>query len=329
MHAQTKERQGMGIVSPKIGFSPYITFDREQWARLRDATPLPLTEEDLEKLRGINENISLAEVEDIYLPLSRLLNLYVANRQQLYRATSDFLGNHTAEVPYIIGIAGSVAVGKSTTARIIQALLKRWPNHPKVDLVTTDGFLYPNHVLEARGIMNRKGFPESYDIRRLLKFMADVKSGKPEVVAPVYSHLTYDIVPGEYEVIRQPDIMILEGLNVLQTGTTDGGRHVPRVFISDFFDFSIYVDADEKDIEDWYVARFQTLRKTTFQDVNSYFHRYAGLSEEEAEAVARRIWREINKPNLHQNIAPTKARADLVLEKGEGHSVRRVHLRKL
>ncbi|WP_273366866.1 type I pantothenate kinase [Alicyclobacillus herbarius] len=328
MHVEMGAREPMGILSSRIGFSPYITLERDEWARLRDTTPLPLTEEELAKLRGINENISLAEVEAVYLPLSRLLNLYVANRQKLYQATRAFLNNTSAEVPYIIGIAGSVAVGKSTTARIIQALLKRWPNHPKVDLVTTDGFLYPNRVLEARGLMSRKGFPESYDIRRLLKFVADVKSGKPEVTAPVYSHLTYDIVPGEYEVIRQPDIVILEGLNVLQTGTSDG-RHGPRVFISDFFDFSIYVDADVHDIEEWYVERFQTLRRTTFRDENSYFHRYATLSDAEAEAMARQIWHEINEPNLYENIAPTKARADLVLEKGPGHTVQRVHLRKL
>ncbi len=328
MHVEIGVRQAMGIFSPRVGFSPYISFDRDEWARLRDTTPLPLTEEELQGLRGLNENISLAEVEAIYLPLSRLLNLYVANRQELYRATSGFLGSQSAEVPYIIGIAGSVAVGKSTTARIIQALLKRWPNHPKVDLVTTDGFLYPNHVLESRGLMNRKGFPESYDIRRLLQFVADVKSGKPEVVAPVYSHLTYDIVPGEYEVIRQPDIVILEGLNVLQTGTSDG-RRSPRVFLSDFFDFSIYVDADVRHIEEWYVDRFHTLRRTTFRDRNSYFHRYASLTDAEAEAMARRIWHEINEPNLRENIAPTKARADLVLEKGEGHTVQQVHLRKL
>jgi type I pantothenate kinase len=312
----------------KVRFSPYIYFTREEWAELRESTPLPLTEDELEQLRGINERVSLDEVSQIYLPLSRLLNLYVAATQNLYKATNTFLRNPAQKVPYIIGIAGSVAVGKSTTARIIQALLARWPNHPKVDLVTTDGFLYPNRVLEQKGLMNRKGFPESYDVRRLIQFVADVKSGVPEVKAPVYSHLEYDIVPDEYIVIRQPDIMILEGLNVLQS-TPPGGRRAPQLFVSDFFDFSIYVDAAEQDIQNWYLQRFHTLRETAFRNPNSYFHRYASLSYEEADAFARRIWREINAVNLRENIAPTKRRAHLVLEKGPTHEVRGVHLRKL
>lgn len=312
-------------------FSPYLTFDRDEWRRLRNNTPLPLTETDLIRLRGINEQISLEEVSEIYLPLSRLLDLYVTNSQEAYKATKTFLGHPTKKVPYIIGIAGSVAVGKSTTARILQALLARWPNHPKVDLITTDGFLYPNRVLEAHGLMKRKGFPESYDVKRLLQFLADVKSGRPEVTAPVYSHLSYDIVPGKVQSIRQPDILIVEGLNVLQTGKIEdrNGRHIPQLFVSDFFDFSIYVDADETDIEHWYVERFKVLQRIAFNKPESYFHRYANLSEAEATKTARQIWREINGLNLRQNILPTKLRAHLILNKGTNHSIQRVKLRKL
>lgn len=309
--------------------SPYISFSREEWAQLRASTPLTLSEAELTKLQGINEKLSIYEVSDIYLPLSRLLNLYVAATQELHKAASAFLGDNTKKVPYIIGIAGSVAVGKSTTARILQALLARWPNHPKVDLVTTDGFLYPNRILEERGLMKRKGFPESYDIRRLIQFMAQVKSGHPEVVAPVYSHLAYDILPDEHQVIRQPDILIVEGLNVLQIPRDDNPRHIPQVFVSDFFDFSIYVDADEEDITKWYVERFKVLRNTAFQNPNSYFHRYASLTDEEANEVALSIWREINSVNLSRNILPTRSRAQLILEKSSDHSVQRVKLRKL
>ncbi len=308
--------------------SPYVRFSRDEWARLRAATPLTLTEGDLDHLRGINERISLDEVADIYLPLSRLLNLYVAASQNLHRVSDTFLGSPAAKVPYVIAIAGSVAVGKSTTARILQALLARWPDHPQVDLVTTDGFLFPNRVLEERAIMDRKGFPESYDLRRLVRFLADVKSGRAEVSAPVYSHLTYDIVPGEEQVVRQPDIVILEGLTVLQTG--DGRTaHPPRLFVSDFFDFSIYVDAVESDIEQWYLERFLTLRETAFADERSFFHHFAALSEDEATRVAREIWRTINGLNLHENILPTRERAQLILEKAPDHSVRAVRLRKL
>jgi type I pantothenate kinase len=309
-------------------FSPYLYFNRDEWARLRAATPLSLTEEELERLRGLNERISLDEVSQIYLPLSRLLNLYVGATQNLFTATNTFLGNPAQKVPYIIGIAGSVAVGKSTTARIIQALLARWPNHPKVDLITTDGFLYPNRILEQRGIMNRKGFPESYDVRRLIEFVAAVKSGAPEVKAPVYSHLEYDILPDQYQVVRQPDIMIVEGLNVLQTNHT-GGKRGPQLFVSDFFDFSIYVDAEEELIQRWYLERFHTLRETAFLNPNSYFHRYAHMSAEEADAFARRIWKEVNGVNLRENILPTKYRADLILAKGPSHAVQGVHLRKI
>jgi type I pantothenate kinase len=309
------------------GFSPYIGFARAEWAALRGITPLTLSEDDLAELRSADEYMSLEEVTDIYLPLSRLLNLYVAAAQQLYRVTDTFLGGPAARVPYVIGIAGSVAGGKSTTSRILQALLARWPDHPRVDLVTTDGFLYPNDVLQARGIMHRKGFPESYDVRRLIRFIADVKSGREEVSAPVYSHLVYDIVPGAEMVVRRPDILIVEGLNVLQTGPT--GLEKPAAFVSDFFDFSLYIDARETDLQDWFLQRFQRLRVTAFRDPASYFHAYARATDAEALAFARNVWSTINAVNLRENIVPTRGRARLILEKGSDHSVERVWLRKI
>jgi type I pantothenate kinase len=304
-------------------FSPYLTFGREEWAGLRAHVPLPLSEEELRRLRGINEEISLDEVADIYLPLARLLSLHVEAAQGLHRVSDNFLGKPSERVPFVIGIAGSVAVGKSTTARILQALLTRWPDHPRVDLITTDGFLLPNRVLEARGLMQRKGFPESYDVRRLLRFVSDVKSGRPMVDAPVYSHLRYDLLDGEAQRVESPDIVILEGLNVLQTGAGF------PVFVSDFFDFSIYVDASLENLREWYVRRFLHLRATVFQDPASYFHRFSQLPEDEVVGMALRIWEEINEVNLRENIEPTRERADLVLEKGERHTVQRVRLRKL
>lgn len=306
----------------------YLDFSREEWSRLRAQTPLTLTEDDLAELQGINERVSLADVESIYLPLSRLLNLHVAATQTLQKATDTFLGTPPRRAPYVIGVAGSVAVGKSTLARILQALLARWPDHPRVDLVTTDGFLFPNRVLEARGLLERKGFPESYDVRRLMQFMIDVKAGVPSVDAPIYSHQSYDIVDGARQVVDCPDILIVEGLNVLQTRDAEPGRPM-RLFVSDFFDFSIYMHAEERDIEAWYVARFMTLRETVFRDPRSYFHRYADLTADEAQETARRIWRTINGVNLRENIAPTRDRARIVLFKDSDHAVRRVRMRKV
>jgi type I pantothenate kinase len=305
----------------------FVTIGRDDWAALRAATPMTLRETDLEKLRGINERIDLDEVTAIYLPLSRLLNLYVSASQDLARVSSTFLGTIAPRVPYVIGVAGSVAVGKSTFARILQALLARWPDHPRVDLVTTDGFLHPNQVLLERGLMQRKGFPESYDTRRLLAFLRDVKSGSADVRAPVYSHVVYDIVPDEEIVVRRPDIVILEGLNVLQVGSTSGSAG--SEFVSDYFDFSIYLDADEADIRSWYVERFLTLRKTVFQDPRSYFRHFADLSEDEAVATAEEIWEQINGLNLRENIAPTRERASLILRKESDHRVTEVRLHKL
>jgi len=311
-----------------VAVSRFLEFSRAEWARLRAATPLPLTEPQLRGLVSLNEKTSLDEVADVYLPLSRLLNLYVGATQNLRGATATFFGSESPRVPFVIGVAGSVAVGKSTASRLLQALLSRWPSHPQVDLITTDGFLLPLATLESRGLIHRKGFPESYDVRRLVRFMADLKSGVPEVRGPIYSHLRYDIVPGEYQAVRRPDIVIVEGLNVLQTGSGRAGRPMP-LFVSDFFDFSIYVDAAESDIEQWYIERFLTLRETVFQRESSYFHRYAGLTPAESAETARRLWTTINLVNLRENILPTRERAHLILEKGRDHAVRRVRLRKL
>jgi len=309
-------------------FSPYRTFSRDEWAKLRADMPLTLTEEDLEQASGLMQRVSMDEVVDIYLPLSRLLNYYVAAAQGLHAATSGFLGQTDGKMPFIIGMAGSVAVGKSTTARVLQSLLARWPNTPRVDLLPTDGFLLPNAVLEERDLMHRKGFPESFDIPRLLRFMGDVKAGRRNVRAPVYSHFSYDIVPDDVITVDRPDILIVEGLNVLQPATLPkGGKAIP--FVSDFFDFSIYIDAPDKIIESWYVERFLRLRETAFTDPKAYFHRYSKLDDQEALTTGLGIWRNINLLNLQENILPTRQRAHLILHKGADHAVESVALRKL
>ncbi|KAB2920197.1 MAG: type I pantothenate kinase [Hyphomicrobiaceae bacterium] len=311
-----------------IQFSPYRVFPREEWAKLRADTPMTLVPRDLEQLSGLIEELSMVEVEQIYLPLSRLLNLHVAAAQELHAVTNRFLGRRDRTVPYILGIAGSVAVGKSTTARVLRALLARWPDHPRVDLITTDGFLYPNEELLRRGIMDRKGFPESFDTARLLNFLHQVKSGRENVEAPVYSHFHYDIVPGQAIVIDRPDILIVEGLNVLQPARLPkDGEAIP--FVSDFFNFSIYIDADPAVIEDWYLTRFMRLRQTAFRDPAAYFHRYANLTPEEARNQALHIWRTINKKNLEENILPTRQRSRLILRKGADHRVEDVALRRI
>ena len=308
--------------------SPYVDLDRSAWARLSESTPLPLTDADVTRLRGLGDPIDLAEVDAVYRPLSRLLDLYVGATRGLHEASSTFLREDTGSTPYVIGVAGSVAVGKSTTARLLRELMARWPATPRVELLTTDGFLHPNAELERRGLMDRKGFPESYDRRALVRFLTKVKAGRPEVRAPVYDHLTYDIVPGAEVVVRRPDVLIVEGLNVLQPARprSDGRQGVA---VSDFFDFSIYVDARTADVRQWYVDRFLSLRATAFARPESYFHRYASLSDDEAVVRAEAIWDAINAPNLERNIVPTRSRATLVLTKGPDHAVQRVRLRKL
>lgn len=311
----------------KIATTPYLQFNRSQWAALRDSVPLTLTEEEIAKLKGINEDLSLDEVAEIYLPLSRLLNFYISSNLRRQAVLEQFLGTDGQKIPYIIGIAGSVAVGKSTTARVLQALLSRWPEHRSVELITTDGFLHPNKVLKERDLMKKKGFPQSYDMRSLVKFVSDIKSGTPRVTAPTYSHLTYDIVPGNNKVLEQPDILILEGLNVLQSGM-DYPHDPHRVFVSDFVDFSIYVDAPETLLQTWYINRFLKFRMSAFSNPHSYFHNYAKLSEEEAIGIASQLWKEINGLNLKENILPTRERASLILTKSADHAVEYVRLRK-
>ncbi|MEU9890268.1 type I pantothenate kinase [Sphaerisporangium sp. NPDC051011] len=302
--------------------TPYVELSRAQWRDLRLNTPLTLTAEELEELRGVDDPIDLAEVTDIYLPLTRLLNLHFTGARQRSAAVNTFLGDDHAPPPYILGIAGSVAVGKSTTARLLHTLLARWPEHSRVDLITTDSFLYPNAVLEERGIPHRKGFPESYDRRALVRFVAEVKAGVPEVHAPVYSHLEYDIVPGAVQTVHRPDILLVEGLNVLQPPPP------AALAVNDYFDFSIYVDAKVEDIRAWYVDRFHKLRRTAFADPKSYFSYIADMSEEEATRFAKNVWRDVNELNLVENILPTRGRAGLVLHKGPDHSIRRVRLRR-
>ena len=318
----------MDIRAPDQQYNPYRVFTRQQWAHLRDDTPMTLEPGEFDRLRSMHDRLDLQEVEDIYLPLSRLLSIYIDAMQRLYYSQRQFLGIRDRKMPYIVGVAGSVAVGKSTTARVLQALLTRWSPRPKVDLITTDGFLYPNAILERQGLMQKKGFPESYDLPALLNFLSDIKSGRRHVRAPVYSHLTYDIVPGQYTEIDQPDILIVEGVNVLQTGRLPrDGKAVP--FVSDFFDFSVYIDADESVLRQWYVKRFLALRYTAFTDPKSYFHRYALLSDDEATATAIAIWERTNLANLEDNILPTRPRATLILTKGADHVVETVALRRL
>ncbi len=308
--------------------SPYLYFNREQWASLRESEPMTLTQEEVEKLRGINDELSIDEVRDIYLPLSRLLNYYLNARHNRQSVLMKFLNQKEQHIPFIISVAGSVSVGKSTSSRVLQALLSHWKESLKVALVTTDGFLYPNAVLEEKGLTLKKGFPQSYDTRKLLQFVIDIKSGKQHLKAPKYSHMIYDIVPDEYYEINQPDILILEGLNVLQSSSDYPHSGKSHAFVSDFVDFSIYVDAEESQLEEWFISRFLKLREGAFTDPNSYFVHYSKLTKEEAVKTARTIWREINLVNLRQNILPTRDRANLILHKGDEHMIDYVKLRK-
>ena len=313
-------------VSPSMSeqLTPFLSFDRQRWAELRKSVPLTLTEQDLKPLLGINEELSIDEVRTIYLPLVRLINYYIDENIRRQNVLRRFLGEQSTNVPYIISIAGSVAVGKSTSARILQSLLSHWPNQRKVDLMTTDGFLHPLAYLQEHNLLHKKGFPISYNTPQLIRFLADIKSGKPNVSAPIYSHLTYDIIPDQFNVIDQPDILILEGLNVLQPNRNQANE----LFVSDFVDFSIYVDAEEDLLKEWYIHRFLKFRQSAFSDPNSYFKHYANLSEQEAVTTAGKIWDEINGLNLKENILPTRERADLILKKGANHEVELVRLKK-
>jgi type I pantothenate kinase len=315
-------------MAERIGFEPYREFTRPEWSRLRADEKMTLDAADIERLRALGDPISLTEAEELYLPLSRLISLYVEAAQTLHHASMEFLGSDGGHVPYIIGVAGSVAVGKSTTSRILRTLLQRWPGSPRVDLVTTDGFLFPNAVLEQKGLMDRKGFPESYDRAALIRFLSEIKSGRQQVAVPVYSHLFYDVLEGETQVVDRPDILIVEGLNILQPGELPRtGR--PIVFATDFIDFSVYIDAAEDDLRDWFMARFRKLRVTAFADPSSFFHRFSQMAEEEAETFGLWAWEKINLQNLRDNILPTRGRADLILTKGPSHTVERVMLRKV
>jgi type I pantothenate kinase len=315
---------GSAASKQSVNPTPFVEISRADWAELGNATEAPLTEAEISQIRGLGDFLDIKEVKEVYLPLSRFLNIYVSEFSKLHRATSDFLGERSAKVPFVIGIAGSVAVGKSTVSRLLRELLARWEGTPKVALITTDGFLYPNAELEKRSLMHRKGFPESYDRLALLNFVADIKSGKENVKAPVYSHLTYDLVPGKFENVSSPDVVIIEGLNVLQSPGAD-----QETTLSDYFDFKIYVDAETKNISKWFLNRFYELRESAFTNPQSYFHRYAEMPIEKALERANKIWDTINLPNLIENILPTRSRATLVLRKGNQHAVESVLLRKL